>query len=408
MKILISLYEGFKIAFHSIWSNKLRALLTMFGVIIGIISVTSMQTMIDGVNRGLDRSLSMMGRNVVFIQKWPWGFGGEYKWWEFVNRREMKEEYADKLKEYSRYVSDVSIDISRRVTIRYDDKSTDVPVQGVSASYAQISGYDLEEGRFFSDEDVANGRNLVVLGGTVADALFPDAYPIGKNIRIDGSRFRVVGVLEKQGKFLGLEDTDNRIIIPYGAYKKYYPTRYGMSLKVAFADDESFEKGQYEIEGVMRRIRQLDALEENDFAVNKPEMFEQAFNQMTFAIYGVGIFLTSLALFVGGIGVMNIMFVSVKERTREIGIRKAVGAKFWEIMLQFLTEAMVVTLLGGLVGMVFSLGVAKLINTFFVAYMDWNTVIWAVSICAGVGVLFGFLPAYSAAKSDPITAIRAD
>lgn len=408
MKILISLLEGFKLAFRSIWSNKIRAALTMFGVIIGIISVTSMQTMIDGVNRGLDQSLSMMGRNVVFVQKWPWGFGGEYKWWEFVNRPEMKAEYAQKIKDLSRYAKDVSIEIGRNVRIRYKDLDTDVNAQGVSASYAKISGFDIQDGRFFTEEDDANGRNVVVLGGTVADQMFPNEYPIGKTVRLDGNRFKVIGVMEKQGKFLGLEDTDNRIIIPYGAYKKYYSTRWGMTLKVSFEDAEALEEGKYEIEGVMRRIRQLDALEDNDFAINRPEMFKQAFDNMTFAIYGVGIFLTSLALFVGGIGVMNIMFVTVKERTKEIGIRKAVGAKFWEIMLQFMTEAIVVTLLGGIIGMVFSLGVTQLINQFFVAYMDWNTVLWAVSICAGVGVLFGFLPAYSAAKSDPITAIRAD
>lgn len=408
MKILISIFEGLKLAFRSILANKMRAALTMFGIIIGIISVTAMQTMIDGVNRGLDNSLSMMGRNVVFVQKWPWGFGGEYKWWEFVNRPEMKPEYAQKIKEYSRYASDVSVVIGRNVSIRFKDLDTQVEMQGVSANYASMSGMNLVEGRFFTEEDDASGRQVVILGGTVAEQLFPNAYPIGKIVRVDGLKYRVLGVLEKQGKFLGLEDTDNRILMPFGAYKKSYPIRWGLTLKVGFPSEEAFEEGKYELEGVMRRVRQLDALDDNDFAINKPEAFKEAFNNMTFAIYGVGIFLTSLSLFVGGIGVMNIMFVSVKERTREIGIRKAVGAKFWEIMLQFQTEAVVVTLLGGLVGMLFSLGITQLINQFFVAYMDWNTVVWAVSICAGVGILFGFLPAYSAAKSDPISAIRAD
>jgi len=408
MKYLISLLEGFKLAFRSIMANKLRAALTMFGVIIGILSVTAMQTMIDGINRGFESSLSMMGRNVVFVQKWPWGFGGEYKWWEFVNRPEMKAEYAEKIKDYSEYASDVSIEIGRNVSIKYKDLETQVSGQGVSPNYVTLSGMDISEGRFFTQEDDKSGRQLVVLGGTVAEQLFPNAYPIGKIVRVDGLKYRVVGVLEKQGKFLGLEDTDNRIMMPFGAYKKNYPTRWGITLKVAFANEEMLQEGQYELEGVMRRIRQLDALEGNDFAINKPEAFQDAFENMTFAIYAVGIFLTSLALFVGGIGVMNIMFVSVKERTREIGIRKAVGAKFWEIMLQFQTEAVVVTLLGGIIGMVLSLGITQIINQFFVAYMDWNTVIWAVSICAGVGIVFGFLPAYSAAKSDPISAIRSE
>jgi putative ABC transport system permease protein len=175
---------------------------------------------------------------------------------------------------------------------------------------------------------------------------------------------------------------------------------------VKFADAEMLEAGQYEVEGVMRRIRKLDPGAENDFAINKLDLFRQQYQVMTGAIYGIGFFLTGLALFIGGIGVMNIMFVSVKERTKEVGIRKAIGAKSSEIMYQFLVESVVICTFGGVIGVIISLGTSALLNQFFVAYMDWSTVLTAFLMCAGVGITFGFLPAYKAAKADPIESLR--
>ena len=185
-----------------------------------------------------------------------------------------------------------------------------------------------------------------------------------------------------------------------------YSLRSGIQLAVQFPNEEAMEDGEYEVIGAMRQIRQLDPLEENDFAINKAALFEQEFQGMKVAIYGIGIFLTGLALFVGGIGVMNIMFVSVKERTKEIGIRKAVGAKSWEILLQFLMEAIVICLVGGVIGVLLSIGVTELINQFFVAYLNWTTVLNAILICAFVGILFGYIPSRKAAKSDPIESLR--
>jgi putative ABC transport system permease protein len=213
-------------------------------------------------------------------------------------------------------------------------------------------------------------------------------------------------VLQKQGKFLGIEDTDNRIMTPMGTFQQIFGTRGTVRIAVKFANEEVFERGQYEVEGSMRRIRQLDPLADNDFAINKPEAFQQQYDSMTYAIYGIGIFLTSLALFIGGIGVMNIMFVSVKERTKEIGIRKAVGAKAWEILMQFLIEAVIICLAGGAIGVLLSMITTQVINQIFVAYLSWQTVTLAIFICTVVGITFGFLPAYRAAKSEPIESLR--
>lgn len=408
MRLLLSIYEGLKIALHAIWTNKIRAILTTIGIIIGIVAVTSMSTMIDGVDRGFEKSMSMLGRNVIYVQKWPWGLGsGEYKWWEYINRKEMKLDYVKDIRESSRYAEAVSAAASRNATVRYKEKyANGVGIQGTTESFTRTASIDIEEGRFFTPEEDRTGSNVCVVGASVADALFENEYPLGKEVRIGGKRFVVIGILEKQGKFLGLEDFDNRIIMPIHAFQQIYGLRRNLQIAVKFPNEEYQKEGEYEIEGIMRRIRKIDPREDVDFAINKPEAFRQQYQAMTGAIYGIGIFLTALSLFVGGIGVMNIMFVSVKERTKEIGIRKAVGAKYYEILLQFLIESVIICFIGGIIGVGLSVLTTQIINQFFVAYMDWSTVLVAFLISAFTGILFGFMPAYRAAKSDPIESLR--
>lgn len=394
---------------NAIWTNKTRAILTTTCIVIGIVSVTAMNTITDGVDRAFDESMDMLGRNVVYVEKWPWGLGGEgeYKWWEYRNRREMQLSYVDELKRLTPEASEIAAIANRNTTIRFEDRSAEsVGLNGVTASYFQTAGLNIADGRAFNEADVQRASKVIVMGASVVEALFINQNPIGKQVRIRGQRFTVIGTLEKQGNFLGLEDTDNRIIMPISAYGTIYGLRWGIQLAVQFPSEESMKEGEYEVIGAMRQIRQLDPLEDDDFAINKAALFEQEFNSMKIAIYGIGIFLTGLALFVGGIGVMNIMFVSVKERTKEIGIRKAVGAKSWEILLQFLMESIVICLVGGIFGVLLSIGVTQLINQFFVAYMDWTTVLNAILICAFVGILFGYLPSSKAAKSDPIESLR--
>lgn len=407
-RVLISIYEGSKIAISAIWTNKTRAMLTTTCIVIGIVSVTAMNTISDGIDRSFEESMDMLGRNVVYVAKWPWGFGGEYKWWEYRNRREMRVSYVEDIRKLATSASNVSASANRNTAVKYNERiAENVNLSGVTQSHFQTGGLDIADGRAFSEAEVDRASRVVVLGGSVVDVLFPNNEdPLGKNVRIHGQRFIVIGVLERRGNFLGLEDVDNQIIIPITAYGTMYSLRYGIQLAVQFPDEASLADGEYEVIGAMRQIRQLDPLQENDFAINKAALFEQEFQGMKVVIYGIGIFLTGLALFVGGIGVMNIMFVSVKERTKEIGIRKAVGAKSWEILLQFLMEAIVICLVGGVIGVLLSIGVTELINQFFVAYLNWTTVLNAILICAFVGILFGYIPSRKAAKSDPIESLR--
>lgn len=406
-RLFVSLIEGTKIAFSAIWTNKTRAMLTTTCIVIGIVSVTAMNTISDGIDRAFEDSMDMLGRNVVYVAKWPWGFGGEYRWWDYRNRSEMEVVYVDRLRDLTPSASEVSASASRSVSVRYRDRQADgVMLTGGTDGYFQTSGINVEDGRPFVATDVQRAARVALLGASVSEVLFPNEDPIDKQILISGQRFIVIGVLEKRGNFLGLEDVDNTIITPITAFGTIYSLRFGVQLAVQFPTDEALIDGEYEVIGAMRQIRQLDPLDDNDFAINKAALFEQEFQGMKMTIYGIGIFLTGLALFVGGIGVMNIMFVSVKERTKEIGIRKAVGAKSWEILLQFLMESIVICLVGGVIGVILSMGFTQLINQFFIAYMDWTTVLNAILICAVVGILFGYLPSSKAAKADPIDSLR--
>lgn len=397
--------EGLKIAFKALTINKIRSILTALCIIIGITMVTVVDSVTTGMDISFEKSMAMMGQNVVYVQKWPWDGDGE--WWEYRNRKEMEIEYAELIEEKSRYASTVSASAGQRATVRYKEKNAEnVTIMGSTANTLDVQGVNIEYGRMFTEREVRSGSRVVVIGQSLAELLMEDQNPLGKQVRIKGQKFTVIGVLEKQGKFMGLEDMDSNITMPISSYGRIFSLRWGIEIAVKFPDKAAFAEGQYEIEGIMRQIRQLDATEESDFAINKPEAFKQQLEGIKAGIYTVGFILSGLSLLIGGIGVMNIMFVSVRERTKEIGIRKAVGAKSWEILTQFLIEAIAICLLGGLIGVALAGLLTILIDQVFVAVMNFSVVFLGFTICTFVGLLFGFIPAYRAAKSDPIESLR--
>lgn len=381
--------------------------MTTLCIIIGIVMVTLMNAVSNGMDAEFDKSMAMMGQNVVYVEKQPWGGGPNYEWWKYRNRREMKLSYVDQIRKSSRLASDVSAAAARGTTIRYEDESADgVFMAGVTEKYFDTAGLDIAQGRVFTAEEVRRGVKVTVLGATLAEEFFEQESPLGKDIRVGGQRFRVIGILEKQGKFLGLSDMDRRAITPITAYGQIFGLRSGIQIAVKFPNQQAMQEGEYEVEGIMRRIRRLEATEENDFALNKPQAFKAQLESFKTGLYLVGGALTFLSLIIGGIGVMNIMFVSVRERTKEIGIRKAVGAKAWEILYQFLIEAIVMCLLGGLVGLALAYPLSMMLNQIFVASIDISVVFGAFVLCSLVGLVFGFIPAYKAAHSDPIESLR--
>lgn len=405
MRFINSLTEGIKIAFLALSINKTRSFLTALCIIIGITMVSVVDAVTTGMDETFDSSMAMLGTNVIYVDKRPWD--DDQDWWEIAGRKEMQIDYVDFLTERSKYASDISASANANVNIRYKDKNAErVQLSGTTANHLEVQGLDISEGRMYTQEEVRTAVNVVVIGASLKTALFEEQEALGKKIRIGGQRFNVIGVLEKQGSFLGLGDADNVALIPIYAYSEVYGLRRGIQLGVKFPNEDALVEGEFEIEGLMRQARQLDAAEENDFAINKPEAFKELLEGFKNGLYAVGFGLVALSLLIGGIGVMNIMFVSVRERTKEIGIRKAVGAKSWEILSQFLIEAVAICVTGGVIGVGLAAIATFFIDKAFTATMNFGVIGFAFFICTMVGVVFGFIPAYRAAKSDPIESLR--
>ena len=399
------LIENLKIALVAIGSNRSRSLLTTLGIIIGILAVTLMGTLISGLDRSFEKSLSFMARDVLFITKHKW-FGNE-DWWEVRNRRNMKVEYADMIKDISDYAIATAPIVSRISTIKYKEKSVlNVRTTGTTDEYLQTTTITIENGRFFTAGENRAGSPICVIGYDVAQELFENMDPIGKKIKFGPYQLRIIGVIERQGKFLGLFSLDNQAIVPLGTFQRMFARRGWTQINVKVPMTR-IEEAKDELTSIMRRIRGLRPQEENDFAINQQEAFRDRFNMMKMAIGGTGVFITILSLVVGGIGIMNIMFVSVRERTREIGIRKALGATPRVILLQFLFEAVIICGMAGLIGLGLSYVGSIVIDKFvFPSTMP----LWLTGVAFGlsllVGVFSGLGPASKAARQNPIEALR--
>ena len=405
--------ENLIIALGAVFANKTRALLTTLGIVIGILSVTLMGTLISGLDRSFEKSMSFLGRDVLFISKHAW-FSND-NWWDVRNRPDIRLNYADKIMEQSKYVETVAPTLRRRVdAIRGDESVTGMALIGTTPEYVRTSTTDIKSGRFITEGEHRSGSRVVVIGNNIAENLFKNIDPIDEYIKIGPYKFRVIGVIEKQGKFLGLFSMDNQAIIPAGTYLRLFSRRGWVELQVK-VDGKHISEAKDELTGIMRRIRGLRPGEKDNFAINQQAAFESQYKAIKFAIGGTGLFITVLSLVVGGIGIMNIMLVSVTERTREIGIRMAVGARSQDILRQFLVEAIVLSCLGGTIG--FGLGIAAstgatmLINSFTIG-TKWPIVVSlpaavaAILFSATVGIFFGYYPARRASRLDPIEALR--
>ena len=396
-------FENFSMAFSSVLSNKTRSLLTALGIIIGVFSVTLMGTLISGLDRSFEGSMSMLGRDILYISRYEWF--GDQEWWEVRNRPRMKIEYVNKIKNKSRYALAVAPVMQRGAELSSKEDNIRTEIFGTNIDYIKTISADIKEGRFFSNSDDRKGRRVTVVGHGIKDVFFKGKNPIGEDIKIDGEKFRIIGVLEKQGKFLGLFSVDNQAIIPQGAYMRLFSRRGWTRLSVK-VPEQKIEEAKDEIYSIMRQIRGLKPNQKDDFAINQTKAFEKQYNSIKIAIAGTGFFITMLSLVVGGIGIMNIMFVSVTERTREIGVRKAIGATKNMILSQFLMEAITICLAAGIIGLIFAYITSLIINNFFPSTMPLGLSILAVLMSIIVGVISGIIPSYKAANLDPIDSLR--
>lgn len=405
MKFLLQLQESLRIAIQSILAHKLRSALTTLGVVIGIVSVTLMNMTIEGLEKAFRSSISAIGADVLYIQKWAW-FAGE-EWWKYRNRREIQISYAKDIKERSTYAVAVAPAISAISTIRFGGNSMEnIFIIGTTDEYIYTAGVSVEHGRFMTEVEVKAERPVCVIGAEIAEKLFGNINPVGREMKIGGRTFRIVGVLEKQGKFLGLQSLDDRVYIPIGQFIRMFPWRRGTTIAVKVKNIDQIEDAIEELRGIMRTLRRLKPWQEDDFSINRQEMFLNAYNQTVGVIGAVGIGITMLSLIVGSIGIMNIMFVSVKERTKEIGIRKSVGATQRAILTQFLVEAILISSLGGVIGLISAIILGFVVNQILPTSLPLWVALLAIFISIIVGIISGFMPAYKASKVDPVESLR--
>ena len=398
-------WENFRISLGSIFANKTRSILTALGIVIGVLSVTLMGTLISGLDRTFEKSMAGFRSDVLLVSRMEW-FSGDTDWWEMRNRPRIKEGYGKKLLARSQFVEAVAPVSERGGSIIRDDRRIDSRFFGTTTSYlATNASTEIKQGRFFTDAENRSGARVLVIGGDVADALFPNEDPLDKYVKIGNYKFRVIGVLKKMGKFMGMFSMDNQATMPIGTYKRLYARRGWMTLRVKL-NTEDVETAKGDVRGVIRNLRRLKPSEKDNFGINQSSTLEAQYNAIKLAIGGTGLFITALSLIVGGIGIMNIMFVSVKERTREIGIRKALGATRNMILGQFLMEAVMICLIAGLVGMGIAYGLSIVINNFFPSSMPMGLALGAIILSLIIGVISGLIPSYRAARLDPIDALR--
>ncbi len=407
MNLLSELREGLLIAWDSLRANKLRSALTTLGIVIGIVTVTLMGTALAGLNAAFIKSISAIGTDVFFVAPWQWL--SDEPWWKMRNRRPILLADARALMRQMTIARVATVDAQRRATVHYGNRSaTAVTISGNSEGGAEVGGLVLSAGRFLSVSEVEGARPVCIIGSDLAANFFPYESPLGKRIRVDGHNLEVIGVLEKRGKFLGMESLDNQIIVPITKFVSDLTFRPAVIVRIKVGDLKNMDEAREEIRGIMRKIRRLPPGAPDDFAINEQGAFIQTFERMNKVLAGAGLFITSLSLFVGDIGIMNIMFVTVAERTREIGIRKAIGAKRRAILTQFLIEAAMICLLGGLIGLALAYPITLVMDRFMPAVLSASLVGIALLVSVTTGVIAGFLPAWRASKLNPVDALRAE
>jgi putative ABC transport system permease protein len=406
------LKEGFIFAFNSIIVNKLRTFLSLFGITIGIFSIISVFTVLDWMQKSIHESISTLGDNVIHVSKWPWGFEPNLKWWDIIKWPPISDNDYQAILNKSTKTESASLYIRQGRQIKYKKNiASDVVIGTVSHEFENIRSFEIDNGRYFSPEESASGKNVAILGAVIAERLFEKEDPVGKQIMIEGKRTNVIGLFKKEGKgALSDPGLDEETIVPYNYGKTFINMKNNFmdaTLMIKAKEGVKVEELSDEATMILRAARRLQPNEINNFYLNRASLITKSFDSVFMGIKIGGWVIGGFAILVGGFGIANIMFVSVRERTNIIGIQKALGAKRFFILQQFLVESILLSVIGGLLG-VFMIFIATLVINYLYdlnIYLTMANMFLAVFISGIIGVVAGYAPAYAAAKMNPVEAI---
>jgi len=411
MKLHVEVIEGVRIAGEALRGNWLRSILTTLGVVIGVVTVTLMASAIEGLNAAFTEAISFLGTDVLHVDQREWFIDNDQKWDAAQKRRKITLAQVRAVERELSGVQGVAPTVMQGVdAVRYHNRSSSlVMITGTNEQYLVTGGITLASGRFMTRTEAYANRDLCIIGSDVAEKLFLSESPLGKKLRVGPEALEVVGVLEKRGTVLGQINLDSQVIIPIGKMVAGFRWDPSCIIQVKVGDPARLDAVREELRGVMRRIRRVPPGQPDDFAINQQEELLERFRKVSAVIATSGFFITGLSLFVGGIGIMNIMFVSVAERTNEIGLRKALGARRRTILLQFLIEAACVSLIGGLLALLIARGAVEIGRQFLSTLtLSPGVILLALGVALATGIISGFLPAWRAARLTPVEALRND
>jgi len=405
--------ESLQFALSALVVNKVRTILSLLGITIGIFSIIAVFSVFDSLEKAIRSDISSLGDNVLFIQKWPWAMGGaDYPWWKYWQRPEASLRELEMLQDRSKAAQAFALQVTTSRNLSYRNTTIEqTSINAVSHDYDRVMTMDIAQGRYFAPIESQTGRNVIIIGADVAETLFPNTDPVGKSVKVFGLRMDVIGVLRKAGNSIFGNSNDNSAFITVNFARDVIDLRnMGTSIMVRTKPGLTNEELKDELTGIMRSIRKLKPAAEDNFAINEMDIINRGFDQLFGVIAIAGWIIGGFSLLVGGFGIANIMFVSVKERTNQIGIQKSLGAKNYFVLLQFLFEAIFLSIMGGIVGLliVFLLSVGISSGTSFEMSLSASNIILGLVVSGFIGLLSGFIPAWSASRLDPVEAMRAN